>query len=413
VLSATVSLCLASGCGALLAQPGEPAGGTGDPAAGEVRLLRNATSEFDPLIVEPTAQERRFMADTYSRMRAYPPFFDRAGALEWAPPTEQYQDLYAIYNREQGPGPANALSIRDHPDWVLRDSAGRPLFIPYDCRHGTCPAYAADPGNPEWRRDWIERARRELGKGYAGVHVDNVNMNRIFVGNGRGRLVRPIGPRTGQPMTLEDWRRYVAEFTELIDRELAASHPAATISHNPVWFAPEESPWVLRQIESTDIVELERGFSDAGLTGGDGRFSYRTLLDHVDWLHSLGKSFVIEPYDLDRRTRTLELASYLLVSDGKDEVATDHRADPGHFWPGWRTDLGAPMGARYEWRGLIRRDFEHGIALVNEPEADSVEVPFDEPLVGLDGERVSRLALGPHEGAVLQEPGSARGPVRR
>src|SRR6201999_2719603 len=33
------------------------------------------------------------------------------------------------------------------------------------------------------------------------------------------------------------------------------------------------------------------------------------------------------------------------------------------------TKLGAPSGNRYDWSGVIRRDFANGIALVNEPGA--------------------------------------------
>jgi hypothetical protein len=34
--------------------------------------------------------------------------------------------------------------------------------------------------------------------------------------------------------------------------------------------------------------------------------------------------------------------------------------------------MGSPLGARYAWNGLIRRDFSNGIVLVNEPGANSV-----------------------------------------
>ena len=129
-----------------------------------------------------------------------------------------------------------------------------------------------------------------MDQGYAGIFIDDVNME-MKVSNGNGDFTRPIDPRTGQPMSDTDWRRYVAEFTE----QIRAAFPDKEIIHNSLWWMDHNDPYVQRQVAAADYVELERGFNDTGITGGTGQWSYENYLAYVDWLHSLGKGAVYEP----------------------------------------------------------------------------------------------------------------------
>lgn len=337
-----------------------PGAGAAAAADGGVNFELNATSDFAvPWITESTPEEQTWMHDTYSRMRGYPPFHDQA--LSWGPPTDFYQDLYALYRDV----PADRQLMEAHPDWVLHDGDGKELYIPYSCRDGSCPAYAADVGNPAWRSHWIATARQQLDKGYAGVFIDNVNME-LMVGNGHGDRVRPIDPRTGAAMTDSDWRRYVAEFTEQIRAQL----PGVTITHNAgQWWASEDDPYYQREVDAADRIELERGFSSSGLTAGNGTFSHRAYVKHIEWLHSRGAAVVLEPYLSSRRKARYEVANYLLVSEGADAISSDWHANPDNWWRGWGADLGQPVSEPYFWRkhNLWRRDYENGSAIVNPP----------------------------------------------
>jgi hypothetical protein len=325
-----------------------------------VSMVKNATSDFAiPWLTESTDAERSWMRSTYSRMRGYPPFQD--AALSWGPPTDFYKDLYAIYRDDAD----DRALMNEHPDWVLRDESGRDLYIPYGCSGGTCPAYAADIGDPGWRAHWIAQARSELDKGYAGIFIDNVNMD-VMVGNGQGESVRPMDPRTGAPMTTADWRRYVAEFTE----QIRAAFPGVAITHNAgQWWVSEDDPFYQREVAAADTVELERGFHDHGIGRGRGTFGYRTFVGHIQWLHDQGSAVVLEPYLSNRRQALYEVSNYLLVRESGDAIASDWRSDPDNWWPGWSADLGAPEGPAYWWRrqGLWRRDYANGSAVVNPP----------------------------------------------
>jgi hypothetical protein len=364
--------------------------------SGEVKFLRHAGSAFDPYLTGSSPSQRQWMRDRYWRMRGYPPFFTWY-ALDWAPPTHFYMDLYAIYNDDWG----NQF-IEDNPQWVLRDAQGRALYIPFACSGGTCPQYAADIGDPGFRAWWIEQARAQLEQGYAGIHVDDVNLE-WRVSDGDGDFVRPIDPRTGEPMTDSDWRRYMAEFTE----EIRAAFPDTEIAHNPLWWMDQNDPYVQRQIDAADFIELERGFNDQGIVGGAGKWGYETYLAHIDWLHARGKAVIYEPYGLDELSSRFELASYFLVNEGNDVIASDYRSNPDDWWPAWETDLGASLGPRDSWEGLFRRDFSDGVALVNQPDSPTrtVQLPAGYRWTDLNGNAVTSLTLGAREGAVLyKEP---------
>ncbi|HYU61730.1 MAG TPA: putative glycoside hydrolase [Solirubrobacterales bacterium] len=359
---------------------------------GDLNIQLNAESEFDDTLSSASPEEQEFMRENYWRMRGYAPYFNQA--LPWAPPSHFYKDLYAIYRSE----PDDQALLSAHPDWVLRDAQGNKLYIQFDCNGTTCTQYAADVGNPAWRAHWIDDAKSTLALGYTGIFVDDVNME-MKVSNGAGDFVRPIDPRTGQPMTDESWRRYVAEFTE----QIRAALPDAEIVHNSLWWMDRSDPYVQRQVAAADYIDLERGFADTGIVGGTGEWSYENYLSYVEWLHSQGAGAVYEPYDLDDQSRLFEMASYFLVSNGNDSISSEYETEPGDWWSGWATDLGDATTGRREWKGLLRRDFAGGMVLVSEPEADTTTVKLPRRVwTDPNGERVRRrVSLGERTGLVL------------
>jgi len=361
---------------------------------GTVRFFVDADSSFDPWTRNPSAKQQAFMRENYFRMQTYSSYFDKR--LSWYPNAWAYKNSYAIK-----PGwPV----FREHPEWVLRDASGSMLYIPYACAEGTCPQYAADIGNPDFRAWWIAGARSKLELGYKGFWVDDVNL-LWRVSNGDGEIVKPMDPRTGQQMTLEVWRRYFVEFLE----ELRDALPDAEIAHNFVWFAePPDDAYILRSIDAADYIALQRGITDRGIRGGSGRFGFETFLSLVDRVHAMGKHVIMKDDDDDSvADRDYELAFYFLINNGGDLIAADgdrDRMNPNNFWSGYQIDLGAAMGERYRWRGLFRRDFECGLVLVNQPDREPVSVSLGETLIKLDGRSISAAVIGAGRGEVLTRP---------
>ncbi|MDX1645756.1 MAG: putative glycoside hydrolase [Longimicrobiales bacterium] len=364
--------------------------------AGSVGFYVTARSDFDPWTSSPTPREQEWMREHYDRMLTYSPYFD--SRLEWFPDAWFYENAYAIY-------PGSDVVV-DHPEWILKDGDGRMLYIPYGCSGGTCPQYAGDVGHPGFRRHWIENAARTLAEGYRGIFIDDVNM-AWRVSDGNGDRVAPRDPRTGRPMTLADWRRYMAEFLELV-RE---TFPDVEIVHNAIWYAvPTDDPFIARQQRAADYIALERGATDRGIVAGDGRYGFDTFLSYIDRIHASGGRIILADDESEGlRERDYELAVYFLVNQGADLIGADgdrSRMNPDSFWEGYELELGAAMGPRYRTpEGLYSRDFACGRVLVNGPGRRVRTAQVSPTLRTFDEEERTggRIELEPSSAAILVE----------
>ncbi len=357
-----------------------------DAASGRVQFMRVAASEFESVVRSPTATASTWMRDHYFRMLTWAPYFD--SRLAWYPNAWAYEDAYAIY-----PGEEAGLE-----QYILKDSTGRRLYLPYKCANGTCPQYAADFGDPGWRQHFINVAKARAAAGYKGIFVDDVNFT-FHVGDGYGRFVAPIDRRTNAPMTHDDWQRYLAEFLEQLRAALPASFE---IVQNQVWFHAGglSNGYVRRAIEASTHLEIERGVIDTGIAGGSGQYGFETVLAWADYAHSRGKG-VIWDANAGSWGREYQVATYLLTSNGLD--AMSHLSDdrPDNWWSGYDTDLGEALGRRYAWNGVLRRDFEKGIVLVNQPGQTTKTLALGGGYEDLAGTTVNAVTLAAREASVL------------
>ncbi len=365
---------------------------------GEVRFVKRMTPADDKHVTGNDPAKRAWLNDKYWRTEVFAPFFD--GMTSWYQQGWVYSDLYAIYTGSQ--------LATQHPEWILRDGAGNKLFIPWGCSNGTCPQYAADITNPAFRADWIAKLKGTLAKGYKGAWIDDVNLE-LRVGNGNGADVLPHSASLGRTMNAADWRKSMADFTEQIRREI----PNHELLHNSIWYAGqgagrEKNADVQRQIASADYINLERGVTDGGLTGGSGEWSLRAVQAYADQVHAQGKGLIIDAWESGDADREYSLANYLLINTGKDGVG-DMSQGPEAWWSGWDADLGTATGNRYDWQGVMRRDFTGGIALVNEPGAPTRTVTLPRPMVTVDGRTVTQITLSARKGVVLRGEGVAAG----
>jgi len=363
-----------------------------DTSSGTIRFIQVADTAFDRFTAQPTPAQAAWMNAHYWRMLTYSPYFD--SRLAWFPDAWVYKDLYAIY--------VGSAVATDHPEWILRDPSGNRLYIRFACSKHTCPQYAADVGDPGFRKFWISEAASVLGKGYRGLYVDDVNLTLSRVSDGSGQPVAPVDPRTGQAMTEADWRRYMAEFCEAI----RAAFPTAEIVHNAIWYIGDEDPYVQREVASADLIDLERGVNDPGIRGGTGTYGFDTFLSHIDRVHAQGKSVMLEGRAHSAKAREYGLAAYFLVNSGTDGLANKAWSTPDRWWPAYDLVLGSALGPRYAWSGVLRRDFDGGIVLVNPPGSPPQLLDLGATYTDLTGEARSVLVLRPAQGAVLRKQGS-------
>jgi hypothetical protein len=371
-----------------------PAGAQSTSAPGTVKFFVDAGADFAAWLDQPTESEKQFMRDHYYRMQTYAPDFD--ARLSWYPKAWEYQDAYAMQ--------VSGSLWADHPEWVLKDASGNYLYIPFGCNGSTCPQYAGDIGNPAFRADWIAKQQLTMAAGYIGLWIDDVNMASIKVGNGNGSAVTPIDPRTGQAMTLANWRRYFAEFME----DIRAAFPDLEIAHNVHWWADTNDTFVARQLLAADYINFERGITDSGITKGTGTYGFETFIALVDWLHAQDRQVILDDDDdTGNQARDYELAFYHLVNDGGDMLGADgdrSRMTPGNFWSGYTTDLGMAAGGHFKWQELLRRDFECGMVLVNQPGMPSITVALDETYTTIEGQSATSVTLVASSGHILSKP---------
>jgi hypothetical protein len=366
----------------------------GRERAGIVHFAKSADSTFDQYSYAPSPARQQWMREKYWRMRAYSPYFDTRTA--WYSRAWFYKDSYAIYPGESVPS-----------DFYLRDAGGHKLYIWFDCGGGTCPQYAGDIGNPAYRAAWIADARARYAEGYQGIFVDDVNME-LRISDGNGNLQWPVDPRTGRTMTEADWRRYMAEFME----QIRASLPGAEIVHNSLWFDGDSDPYIQRQLDAADMIEVERGVNDSGLRGGEGGVSLRTLLKYIDRRHNAGKGVILDASEPTAAGRLYGLAAYFLVSSGRDALGNNPAGTPDDWWSGYDTDLGEATGARYDLaNGVMRRDFTGGTVLVNGPDSPTVTVNVGDGFKDLNGVVRTSVTLGPSAGAVLVSTAPPQAPT--
>jgi hypothetical protein len=201
-------------------------------------------------------------------------------------------------------------------------------------------------------------------------------------------------------MTPEDWRNAVASFVTAIRRAL----PRAEIVHNAIWFAGgdrrQDDPAVRREIRAADVINLERGVNDPGLTG-EGPWSVDALLRYVDAVHALGRSVVFEGVDPSADGREYNLAAELLATNGRDAVGI-YDTTPDDFWAPYGFDLGPAQGGRELRDGVLVRRFARGLVLLNPPGAPTRTVGLDGEHLDIRGRPVDEVRLGAGRGAVLR-----------
>jgi hypothetical protein len=130
-------------------------------------------------------------------------------------------------------------------------------------------------------------------------------------------------------------------------------------------------------------------------------FGLETFFRHVDWLHSHGKAVIYDSYADTEGAAEYNLAAYFLTAGDRDGLRTNYRSTPSNWWPGYDVELGAARGPRHAWNGLIRRDFQNGFVLVNQPGSEVRTVALPAEARGPDGSPRASTTLPAASGRVV------------
>jgi uncharacterized protein (TIGR03437 family) len=361
------------------------------PNPGCIHFLMRTSSAFDAYDKTTNTAQQEWFQTHFWEMQLSSPFFD--SRLKWYPRAITYYDLYGIHTTDP--------LVGQHPEWILKDKDGNLLYINYNCTGSGCSQYAFDFSNPAFQQRQISVLAKMLSAGYRGFWLDNVDL-QVETSNGQGQTVYPLDPNTGQVMTIGSWEKYMANFT----MQVRQAFPKAQIVHNSIWYAGTQpagsDPYVQQEIQAADWINLERGVSDPNLTVGTGKYSLNAMLNFVDVVHSLGRYVSVQEYNFNG---DYGLAGYYLISSGLDALGND-AITPFNWWNGYDYDLGAPLGPRYNWLGVYRRDFSNGLVLLNPFGGSNTTLNPPGSFVGTDGSAVSSVTLAGGQAAVLINAGS-------
>ena len=219
-----------------------------------------------------------------------------------------------------------------------------------------------------FRQYWRDSLIRQVEDGdYDGVFLDSASPallqaearspedTRLFADQVRTHTFQELGGRTW----IAAWQAWIAD----LDRALSTR--GIPLIPNVGGLA---TTWDNTDYSLTAGVFCE-GFLDPGFTTAD----WKAAADQTLALVQRQKIVILQNYlssagDVARR-RFL-LASYLLVKGARTYVAYFAPGSPFEWYPEWDLDLGAAQktGVTADdliWNGIYRRDFEHGIVLVN------------------------------------------------
>jgi hypothetical protein len=305
--------------------------------------------------------------------------------------------------------PQDAPSMPD--SWFLKDANGQRIT---SVKWGN---FYMDPANPGWR-SWVAQRCSDWTSlsGFDGCVLDDLGAGNMLSGNLSGY---PIDPRTGQPMTSDDWIGYVAG----LGAQVKDANPRILVTVNGLNNGP-------RFFGKNVVSKRLLASVDAAIAEGFLRNEYGpldTFRSETDWkaevdmlveAGNMGKSVIVQTkiwnsasYSDISRWRRYAYATFLLGTNGQSYL-NFNPIGPGkppyaHAWDS--VDLGTPTGAYAKQDGVYQRSFSNGIAMVN-PTKSPVTVTLDQPYKRLNGNTVTSFTLGANQGEILQRTTSSAAP---
>jgi hypothetical protein len=244
-----------------------------------------------------------------------------------------------------------------HPDWFLKDKRGQPISL----RKGY---WVMDPGNPQYRAFWQNRARELLLTfGWDGIFVDNVeaSLAKFHADD----LLLAAYPRD------EDFQKAVEGFLAF----LADSWPEKTPLFANIVSVNRPAVWkqYVAYLDGVMIENFATGWEKTTLSPAE----WEMQMEMAEWALANGKTLILvaqgEQNDLARQE--FALASYWLINNGHAYFRYTNSDDYNSLWEyaNYAQALGSALGPRTRQGNLWIREFEGGRVMVN-PQTMSAEI---------------------------------------
>lgn len=282
-----------------------------------------------------------------------------------------------------------------HPDWFLKDSAGRRIIFHY---YPGIDFYAMDWGNEGWRAYWVDRALdRATALGFDGLFLDDLYATRY------GVLDRSLARYRSDAALQAAVRGFLAQVyggAKDLDPDFLVVGNVVDHLLSPGLFA--------------DWLTISDGLMDEQFVhvGQSSRTGFKSLedrwkqqLEEVETAERMGKAaiFVSHGASSDPETMLFAYCTYLLAADGSSYFhhILDGSLKKPTWYEVWERELGMPLGP-YEASagGVFTREFSKGKVVVNPRSAGSRTVDV-RGYTNTAGVAVDTVTLGPHRAAIL------------
>ncbi len=238
-----------------------------------------------------------------------------------------------------------------HPDWFLLDQAGKRV-------RGGSGKYYMDPGNPEFRSFWLERAKKLQAEfGWDGLFIDNVEASRTKF-TSRGISLRAYPDEFSFQAAVEGFLAYIEHgYSKPSGKPMLAN--IVSVADDATWF---------RYLGHLDGAMMESFATDQS-DGRLGSAEWEEQMKLVERALAEGKKLILvsQGRQTDNDLQRYAFASFLLIANGNASFRyanADSYVEPW-VYPDYGIRLGGALGPRYRAGEAWQRDFANGQVLVN------------------------------------------------
>jgi hypothetical protein len=292
----------------------------------------------------------------------------------------------------------------NHADWFLKDTAGNRINS-----SGYPDAWLMDVGNAAYQDRWLQNVTADArAGGWDGVFVDDTDAS----------IAWHLGNRTIAAYPSDAaWRTATRSMLAKIGPALENGGFLVVPNLYAPWMSSYDAlavwkDWLQFTSGAAQEYYTKWGTTSSGwFAGSDWAFRQSFQAATVD----AGKIFLGITYAPSGDTRSMAYArANFLLFDGTGtrsallfEPSDPEAQDP--FAQAWTTDVGSPLGSRYQVGAAWRRDYTDGTVVVN-PTSGSVTVSLGGTFYDDAGAAHSSITLGPTTGAILRGPSVVTSP---
>lgn len=277
--------------------------------------------------------------------------------------------------------------------WFLHNTQGQRMQY-----EGYAGHWRMNVGHPSYQTAWATQVRTDVLKGgFDGVFIDNLLFSRLSYGPAPREYADDAAFRTAYLNFLQSVRNNSAllMYGNLSNARLTATAWESYISYlDGAW-----DEWWLTFSDTDRLSDYAEG--------------WRRQVLEIQSAELAGKVALVQPHFTGTGVAfRYSLASFLAVTEGLAQYSsvgsTDGYGDPSPWHAEFDWNLGAPITSLSSpSTSTFKRKFQNGMVVINARASGTVTFSLGATYLDSQGVRVSAVAVGPKDAAILRSDPSA------